>query len=74
MYELVLFYNVERSFFSKLFFKNNKFYLNLKSFNTPELARDFLMEFSKCNEAYIEAKLHNIKTNEWFNFNKHGFI
>ena len=73
MYKLVLLYKLERSFFSKLFSKN-EFSLNLKSFNTPELSRDFLMDFSRYNELYFKAKLYDVEKDQWFDFNKHGFV
>jgi len=50
------------------------FSLCFKSFNTPELARDFLLNFSRYNETYVRSQLHNIETDEWFDFDKYGNI
>ena len=44
----------------------------LENFNTPELARDFLLKFSKHNDKYDYVKPHDIEKYEWFLFDKHG--
>jgi hypothetical protein len=50
----------------------DEFSIKFGNFNTPELARDFLLKFSTYNETYTSIKLHHIDKDEWFLFDKHG--